>query len=96
VKPAARFAKIAISPRRATAWGRPPPETKSPREWIAKRRRDELRNVAAKRLDAQAKAAKAWLDRLPSIAELMPRLRLVELEADVDASNAGRLALGPP
>jgi hypothetical protein len=52
--------------------------------------------VAAKRLDAQAKAAKAWLDRLPSIAELMPRLRLVELEADVDASNAGRLALGPP
>ena len=80
---------------------------------LVKGRRNELRNVAAKRLDAQAKAAKveieraetallgelaaaalttdeakAWLERLPSIAELMPRLRLVELEAEVDQQHA--------
>jgi hypothetical protein len=77
-------------------------------DWIGKRRRDELRNVAAKRLDAQAKTAKvevdraaahllgelaaaaltseearAWLERLPSIAELMPGLRLVEVEDEI-------------
>lgn len=77
-------------------------------DWIVRSRRDELRNVAAKRLDAQAKAAKvevdraaaevlgnlaataltsaeakAWLERLPSIAELMPGLRLVEIETDL-------------
>ena len=86
----------------------------SPRggEWIRRDRRNELRNVAAKRLDAQAKAARvevdraavgllselaaaaltteqarAWLERLPSTERLMPRLRLVEIEAATDEES---------
>lgn len=82
-------------------------------DWLIKGRRNELRNVAVKRLDAQAKAAKvavdraeadlltelaaaalttgeakAWLERLPSSDELMPRLRLAEIEAEIPTRRA--------